>query len=148
MVEVETPYIKVVYNTKEESLLINWLQKPGDDIFREVYLQLLRLATLNNLVKLYCVDLSCIGAFSREQEMWLILEYYPMVYSEIKDNIHVAVVFSEDHFKAVVANYQVSTLTEQHQFIDLTYFTSGDEALYWLESLKKGQDKAVLPAAS
>lgn len=147
MVAVETPCIRIVYYINAELLLIKWLSKPDAAAFTEAYLQLLKIATINNVIKLYCTDLSCIGALSHEQEAWLNLEYYPMVYNAIKDDIHAAVVFSEEHFKAVVANYQVEARTEHYQFINLTYFTNLDEALYWLRSQKKGRDTAALPAA-
>ncbi|MBF9254693.1 hypothetical protein I2I11_15415 [Pontibacter sp. 172403-2] len=70
-----------------------------------------------------------------------------MVYNVIKDNIYAAVVFSEEHFKAIVSNYQVASPAAQHQFINFTYFTDLEEALFWLQSIKKGPDTALLSAA-
>jgi len=147
MVAVETTYIRIIYHIDSEIMIIKWLTKPKAAAFKEAYLQLLKLATINNVIKLYCTDLSSIGALDREQEAWLNLEYYPMVYSLIKDDIYAAVVFSEEHFKAIVANYQVEVSAEHQRFINFTYFTDLDEALFWLQSIKKGPDTALLPAA-
>ncbi|WP_242919517.1 hypothetical protein [Pontibacter liquoris] len=113
--------------------------KPNAAIFEEAYLQLLKVVTTANVIKFYCTDLSSIGALDREQESWLNLEYYPKAYDLIQDDIYVAVVFSEEHFKAIVTNYQVTIPDTHHHFIQFTYFTNVEEALHWLQNIK-GQD--------
>ncbi|WP_347159114.1 hypothetical protein [Pontibacter chitinilyticus] len=113
----------------------------------EAYLHILDLLTVNAGLRLYCTDLSNIGALDREQEVWLNLEYYPMVHNLLQSDFYVAVVFSEEHFKAIVTNYQASAPAELYAFTHFTYFTAVDEAIHWLMSIKKGQDTALLPAA-
>lgn len=72
-------------------------------------------------------------------------ECYKKSYDVLQDDFFVAVVFSEDHFKAVVFNYALPAATQVHKFVHFNYFTSQDEALHWLASVKEGQDIALMP---
>lgn len=146
MVILETPFVQLNFCNQTQVLLIRWLKKPADAVLQEVYTKgLLFLQNHPDLV-LYCTDQSLIGSLSRAQEAWLMHEYYPKVYSIIGDSIYAAVVFSDEHFKAIVSNYQVPLAMPHQHFIQFTYFTDIGEAMQWLSDIKKGQDSAIFPS--
>ncbi|GAB3815850.1 hypothetical protein GCM10028895_10450 [Pontibacter rugosus] len=144
MVILETPYAVVTYREPQKVLLLTWLQKPVLSDLKSLYMQTLAFVKEHPFIVKYCSDLTLMGSFSREQENWLMHEFYPEVHHIINDNIFVAVVFSESHFNAIVMNYQATTMLPIHQIINFNYFTAQDEAVDWLVSVKKGQDTALL----
>lgn len=148
MVLLETAYVRISYLNQFNCLLIKWLQKPDDAAFVSAHLAALQFSIDNHTVTLYCTDLTLTGSLSREQEAWLIQECYKKSYNVLQDDFFVAVVFSEEHFKAVVMNYFVPSAAPSHKFVHFNYFTDQGEALHWLESIKKGQDMALIPAVS
>ncbi len=140
MVIKDTHYVFIHYSVEAEVLLIKWRQSPTNTQFKESYLDILDFVSNICIINSYCTDLSVIGPLSREQEAWLVLEYYPKAQSLLKHNINVAVVFSEEHFKAIVTNFQQPIYLSRQDFINLNYFTDSQEALHWLIDIKKGQD--------
>lgn len=148
MVLLETECVKIIYLNQYNCLKIKWLEKPNDTAFVSAHLAALQFSIDHHTVKLYCTDLTLIGSLTREQEFWLIQECYKKSYNVLQDNFFVAVVFSEEHFKAVVTNYVAPSATLSHDFVHLNYFTDQGEALQWLESIKKGQDSALVSAVS
>ncbi|WP_089319139.1 hypothetical protein [Pontibacter ummariensis] len=145
---LETPLVLIQYIPSLNTMLIRWKQKPDDRSFQEAYWVALRYVGEIRLVTLFCTDLTTCGALGRGQEAWLNLEYYPEVHKTVKEDIYAAVVFSEDHFKAIVSNYLVSSDLQQQSFIHFNYFTQQEEALYWLGQLNRGRDLAVYTALS
>ena len=107
------------------------------------YLHALQYVCENRRTYYFCTDQTLIGPLDREQEEWLSQEYYPKVYDCIQSEIYAAVVFTNSHFQAIVANYQVSAVLPQQRFILFNYFTKMQEALLWLSDVKKGQDEAL-----
>lgn len=148
MVLLETKYAEISYFHTFNCLHIRWLLKPDDAAFVSVHLTALQFSIDNHVVRHYCTDLTLIGSLSREQEAWLLQECYKKTYFVLQDVFFVAVVFSEDHFKAVVTNYVVPSAAASPDYVHFNYFTDQDEALHWLESIKKGQDTALIPAVS
>lgn len=146
MVILQTPYVRITYLNQFNSLLIKWLRKPDDVTFVGAHLTALQFSIDSHTVKLYCTDLTSIGPLTRDQESWLSQECYKKSYNILQDDFFVAVVFSEDHFKAVVSNYVVPSADPIHEFVHFNYFTNQSEALHWLESIKKGRDIALIPA--
>ncbi|GAA4436084.1 hypothetical protein GCM10023188_28740 [Pontibacter saemangeumensis] len=122
--------------------------KPDDAAFVHAHLAALQLSLERQSVKFYCTDLTSVGALTREQEYWLNQELYKKSYNILQDDFFVAVVFSEEHFKAVVSNYIVPSATPSHEFVHFNYFTDQAEALQWLRGIKKGQDTALIQAVS
>lgn len=146
MVVYATPCVSVEYRKVEKVLLINWETKPDTITLRETYSRVLQLATAEEYAtNIFCTNMSLCGAFTVEQENWLSQEYYPQVYSGIRDNVYAAVVFTEEHFKAIITNYKDVKTDTFHSFMHLNYFTNTAEAFSWLKSIKKGQDAALLP---
>ncbi|ARS35244.1 hypothetical protein [Pontibacter actiniarum] len=145
MVIFENPYAIISYQEQAEFLQISWLRKPSAKLLAEIYLHALEFVATHTKLKLFCTDQTQIGPLEREQENWLIQEYYPKVYQIIQDDIHAAIVFSERHFNAIVMNYQVPVSLPHQRFIQFNYFTQLQEALHWLEDVKKGQEMVVLP---
>ncbi|HEY4650972.1 MAG TPA: hypothetical protein VIG72_06135 [Pontibacter sp.] len=131
-----------------EILQVNWKAKPTDGAFIETYLQGLAFVQDERKVKLYCTDLTQIGPLEREQEAWLNNVYYEKLYEVIEADIYVGVVFSEDHFKAIVTNYVATESAKLHSYIHFNYFTDKQEAFYWLNSIKKDWDTVLLTPAS
>ncbi|WP_299821452.1 hypothetical protein [uncultured Pontibacter sp.] len=140
MVIKDTPYVSIVFNVTAEILLIDWIQIPSTKQFKDSYFAALQFVEQKGTIISFCTNLSVIGSLSREQEAWLMLEYYPKVYQCIGENINAAVVFSEEHFKAIVTNYQQPTYLARQEFINFNYFTVFEEAMHWLAIIKKGQD--------
>ncbi|MBB6610065.1 hypothetical protein H7F15_03360 [Pontibacter sp. Tf4] len=130
-----------------EILQVIWKNRPTDAVFVETYLQGLAFVQEQVKVKLYCTDLTLSGPLEREQEAWLNNHYYSKVHDTIQEDFFVAVVFSEDHFKAIVTNY-TATEPAEHSFIHFNYFTDRAEAILWLESEKKGRDAIMFPTIS
>lgn len=145
MVIYSTPSVDVRLVSDEEIILISWKQKPETDHFKEVYIKVLQFATSIHPTILFCTDLSLIGSLKNEQEAWLNTEYYQQVFNGINSDIYTAVVFSDDHFNAIITNYRAIESETLHSFIHFNYFTELMEAYYWLVSIKKGQDVMVLP---
>lgn len=146
MVIFETPDVRITYHLHFNCLIIKWLRNPCDTSFVSTHLAALQFSIDSHRVKLYCTDLTLIGSLSREQEAWLSQECYKKSYNVLQDEFYVAVVFSEQHFKAVVSNYVVPSAMPSHEFVHINYFTDQGEALQWLESIKKGQDAALIRA--
>ncbi|WP_460925207.1 hypothetical protein [Pontibacter brevis] len=76
------------------------------------------------------------------------MEYYQKSYNQLKRDFFVAVIFSEEHFKAVVTNYQTPSALLPHPYVYFNYFTEKEEALHWLWSIKEGQDSAFISTVS
>ncbi|MEJ8802016.1 hypothetical protein [Pontibacter sp. H249] len=147
MIIKDTPYVCLAHDVDADILLINWKRSPTFKHFKDTYLAALQYVQLNALITSYCTELTAIGPLNREQEAWLNVEFYPNVFSTIKSKINAAVVFSEEHFKALVTNYQQPTYLINQDFIHFNYFTDFNEALYWLRDTKKGQ-KALTSMSS
>ena len=145
MVIFETSFVRIDYLDQLEILVIKWLEKPDDATFADAYLKALQFLKRNFPIKLYCTDLTLIGPLTRNQELWLSQECYKKSYNVLQDDFFVAVVFSEDHFKAVVFNYALPATAQAHEFVHFNYFTCQDEALHWLSSIKEGQNIALMP---
>lgn len=140
MLIYSTPCARVEYKEEGNILLIKWNQKPDSDQFKNVYSRVLELAEKEYPTTLFCTDMSACGSLSTEQECWLNEEYYLQVYNSLKDNIYAAILFSEDHFKAIISNYKELEADSLHAFMHFNYFTKTNEAFQWLSSIKKGQD--------
>ncbi|MDX5418618.1 MAG: hypothetical protein LPK14_04515 [Hymenobacteraceae bacterium] len=147
MVVLTTPFVDITYLGNEDTLLIRWLQLPDAAAFREAYLSALAFVSRHRLTTNYCTDLTLIGALTKEQEHWLHLDFYPQVYKVIRKSIQAAVVFSEEHFNAIITHYQVPDSLPEQRFIDFNYFTDLAQALHWIADIKKGQGDTLLTAA-
>ncbi|WP_161887964.1 hypothetical protein [Pontibacter russatus] len=121
------------------------MDKPDDATFADAYLTALQFLKHIFPIKLFCTDLTLIGPLTRTQELWLSQECYKKSYNVLQDDFFVAVVFSEDHFKAVVFNYVLPETAYAHEFVHFNYFTCQNEALHWLASINEGQDTALMP---
>lgn len=144
MVIHQTTSVTITFRQKESVLLLQWLRKPDSVQLKDTYMRALAYVCSNRQTYYFCTDQSLIGSLDREQEEWLNQEFYPKVYDCIQGEIFAAVVFNNDHFKALVTNYQVPALLPQQHFIQFNYFTKLQEALQWLSDIKKGQDEAFL----
>ncbi|MCJ8167387.1 hypothetical protein MKJ04_21275 [Pontibacter sp. E15-1] len=148
MVVLETPYVKISYLFQVNCLSVSWLMRPTDAVFIEAHVAIVEFLSKNFPVKLYCTDLTLVGALTKDQETWLATECYNKTYNILNDDFYVAVVFSENHFKAVVSNYMVPSSETADDYVHFNYFTDQEEALHWLENIKKGQDSALFPFAT
>ncbi|MFD2245168.1 hypothetical protein [Pontibacter ruber] len=148
MVIYQTQIINIVYTAETQILQIEWKAKPSMAAFKEAYLKALQFVEEQQHTRFYCTDLTSCGPFDREQEAWLNTEYYPKVYKSIGSDIYAAVVFTEDHFKAIVSNYEPSQLSLNYSFILFNYFTVLHEAQDWLAQVQKGQETHLVPATS
>ncbi len=144
----ESPSAFIEYFADCNGVLIKWKKLKDLRSFKVVYNKVLERAVKKYKIKYYCTDLRAVGPLSREQEAWLVSEYYHAVYRELKDKIALAVVFSEEHFNAIVHNYQLPAVNKQPDFIQFNYFTDLREALDWLRAMQKGQDQTILMSAS
>jgi hypothetical protein len=140
MVIKDTHYVFIHYSVEAEILLINWKLNPTNTQFKESYSEILNFVGNVCHVTSFCTDLTRVGALSREQEAWLVLEYYPKAQDFFNHNVNVAVVFSDEHFKAIVTNFQQPIYLTRQDFIHFNYFTKPQEAFQWLLDIKKGQD--------
>lgn len=143
MVISQTSFALVTYSKETDVLCISWKVKPDMEQFRNLYWQVLQFVKASPKICYYSTDISRIGPFDAEQEVWLSREYYPQVSECIGEDIYAAVIFSEGHFKALVNNYIASHLLPLHDFIHFNYFTDNEEAMDWLLYMQKGQDLAV-----
>ncbi|WP_299985630.1 hypothetical protein [uncultured Pontibacter sp.] len=144
MVISDSSYALVTYLKEAGVLSISWKLKPDTDQFRNLYWQVLQFVKTSPKICYYSTDISRIGPFDAEQEVWLSREYYPQVSDIIREDIYAAVIFSEGHFKALVNNYIASQLLPVHDFIHFNYFTDKAEAMDWLLYMQKGQDLAMV----
>ena len=144
MVISESTYAFANYLTEANVLLISWKLKPDRKQFRNLYWQVLQFVKTNPKICYYSTDISRIGPLDAEEEAWLSREYYPQVFEIIGKEIYAAVIFSDDHFNALVNNYIASHLLPQQDFIHFNYFTDQAEAMDWLMYMQKGQDLAFL----
>ncbi len=144
MVVYQTSYVTITHCTETDAILIAWLKKPGTHAFTAAYLAGLEYIKSHPYIKLYCTDLTQSGGFDIEQESWLNSEYYSQVYKVVRDDIYAAVVFSEEHFKALISNYHATPYTSSNNFIHFNYFTDQQEGLTWLKDISKGQQAAIL----
>lgn len=117
-------------------------------LLKEAYYHALQFVCENLQTYYFCTDQTLIGPLDREQESWLIQEFYPKVYDCIKDETYAAVVFNTTHFQAIVTNYQASATMPQQHFIQFNYFTKLQEAKQWLLDVKKGQFAALNSATN
>jgi hypothetical protein len=147
MVISDTKFAQVTYLEEVGILSICWYRNPTMEQFTHLYLQGLQFVKENPGIRFYSTDISRIGPFDAEQESWLSRLYYPQVSEIIGEVIYAAVVFSENHFQALVNNYVASHIVPLSDFIQFNYFTNSDEALDWLRYMQKGQD-LVLAAKS
>lgn len=143
MVISETSYVRIAFSSQPEVLSIQWKAKPDMEQFKNVYWQALQFVKGHCKISLYCTDISRIGPFDQEQEMWLNWEFYPQVLDCIQADIYAAVIFSEGHFKALVNNYVAPNLLPIHEFIHFNYFTNSVEANDWLKFIQESQDLAL-----
>ena len=148
MVVHSTKYSDIIFDSELEILQVIWKAKPTDSAFKDTYLQGLSFIQEVHPVTLYCTDLTIIGPLDREQEAWLNTVFYDKMHEVVRDDIFVAVVFTEEHFKAIITNYAATEAATTHDFILFNYFTDRGEALHWLESVKKGQDTLLFPTSS
>ena len=140
MVLKDTAYVELRHCVDTDILLINWKRSPSIKQFKDSYLTALRYVESTYLLTSFCTQLTAIGPLSRELEAWLMLEFYPNVFQIIKSPINAAVVFSEEHFKAIVSNYQQPNYLSRQEFIHFNYFTDFEEAMHWLVDIRKGQE--------
>lgn len=140
MVIKDSIFVSVMHNHAADILLLKWKRVPSFAQFKDTYLTVLGYVEQTRLVTSFCTDLTVIGSLNREQEDWLAYEYYPKVFEIIRSEINAAVVFSEDHFKAIVTNYQQPEYHPRQDFINFNYFTDFDEAIHWLINTRKGQE--------
>ena len=143
MVIKDSIFVSVSFDDTAEALLLQWKRVPSFDQFKDTYLAVLGYVKETRLVTSFCTDLTVIGSLKREHEDWLAYEYYPKVFEIIRSEINAAVVFSEDHFKAIVTNYQQPEYHPRQDFINFNYFTDFDEAIHWLINTRKGQENMV-----
>jgi hypothetical protein len=148
MVVHSTEYSDIIFNSELEILQVIWKAKPTDSAFIDTYLRGLDFVQEGRPVMLYCTDLTLIGPLEREQEAWLNNVYYSKLQSTLNADVCVAVVFNEEHFKAIITNYTATKSATSHDFIVFNYFTDREEAIHWLETVKKGQDTILLPTSS
>lgn len=144
----ESPYAFIEYFAGSNGVLIRWKKLKDLRSFKTVYNKVLERAVKKYKIKYYCTDLRAVGPLTREQEAWLVSEYYDAVYRELKGDIALAVVFSEEHFNAIINNYQLPAENRQPDFIHFDYFTDLREALNWLKAKQEGQDATFLLSAS
>ncbi|WP_157578082.1 hypothetical protein [Pontibacter akesuensis] len=144
MVIRETPCVKVTFFEEHKTLLISWLRGPSTKELHATYLHALQFIEAHPDVVLFCTDQTLIGSLTREQETWLMQEYYPKVYHILQDDVYAAVVFSESHFNAIVMNYQANAIAPGQHFIQFNYFTVLSEAMHWLKGINKGQSAELL----
>lgn len=147
MVVHSTLYSDIILNEESEILQVIWKAKPTDAAFIETYMRGLAFVQEVRPVFLYCTDLTQIGPLDREQEAWLNNVFYGKLLAVLQSDIFVAVVFTEEHFKAIITNYTATEAATSHDFILFNYFTRRVEAIHWLESIKKGQDNLFFPAS-
>ncbi|EJF11529.1 hypothetical protein O71_02302 [Pontibacter sp. BAB1700] len=95
MVISDSSYALVTYLKEADVLSISWKLKPDTDQFRNLYWQVLQFVKTNPKICYYSTDISRIGPFDAEQEIWLSREYYPQVSDIIGVDIYAAVIFSE-----------------------------------------------------
>lgn len=145
MVVYSTTFSDIIFNSELEILQVIWKAKPTDSAFIDTYLHGLAFVREVRPVIFYCTDLTASGPLDREQEAWLNNVYYEKLQESINEDIFVAVVFTDEHFKAIITNYVATEAAATHDFILLNYFTDQQEAFHWLESIKKGQDTVVAP---
>ena len=145
MVVYSTAFSDIIFDSELEILQVIWKAKPTDSAFIETYLSGLNFVQEVKPVMLYCTDLTLIGPLEREQEAWLNNVYYSKLHDTLQADIFVSVVFTEDHFKAIITNYTATKATSSHDFILFNYFTDRQEAFHWLESVNKGYDTVFLP---
>jgi hypothetical protein len=143
MVISETSYVCLDFSSQPEVLSIQWKVKPDMEQFKNGYWQALQFVKGHRKIRYYSTDISRIGPFDQEQEMWLNWEFYPQVLDCIQADIYAAVIFSEGHFQALVNHYVAPNLLPIHQFIHFNYFTSSAEANDWLHFIKESQDFAL-----
>ncbi|MBD1395936.1 hypothetical protein H9Q13_02060 [Pontibacter sp. JH31] len=143
MVVCDTPYAYITYSSQSEVLSIKWKDRPSLEQFKNVYWQGLQFVKAHPEIRFYCVDISLIGPFDQEQELWLNWEFCPQVLDCIQTNIFAAVIFSEEHFNALVNNYVAPSLLPIHGFIQLNYFTDAVEAHDWLAYTQRSQGFAL-----
>lgn len=148
MVVHSTNFSDIIFNSELEILQVIWKAKPTDSAFIDTYLRGLAFVQEERPVMLYCTDLSLIGPLEREQEAWLNSVYYSKLQETLNTEVCVAVVFNEEHFKAIITNYAATEAATSHDFMLFNYFTVREEAIHWLESVKKGQDTVLFPTSS
>ncbi|WP_461490075.1 hypothetical protein [Pontibacter sp. HJ8] len=124
-------------------MTITWKAKPDTEQLKDVYWQALQFVKTYRKICFYCTDISSIGPLTADQEAWLTKEYYPQVFESIQSDIYAAVIFSEDHFKALISNYVAGRILPRHDFIHFNYFTDLAEATDWLLFIQKSQDQAL-----
>lgn len=144
MVISNTSFAHISFMEAEQVLSICWKTKPDIGQFKNLYWQALQYVKTRPSIRFYLTDISAIGAFDMDQEVWLSQEYYPQVSQHIQADIYAAVVFSERHFKALVSNYVAAHLNPLSDFIQFNYFTDSEEALDWLRYMQQGQDLALV----
>ena len=147
MVVHSTTYSDIIFDSELEILQVIWKAKPTDSAFIETYLQGLAFVQNVQPVYFYCTDLTIIGSLEREQEAWLNTVFYAKMQETVKEDVFIAVVFTEEHFKAIITNYAATEAVNTHDFILFNYFTDREEALHWLDSVKKGQDALMFPTS-
>lgn len=147
MVVHSTTYSDIIFDSELEILQVIWKAKPTDSAFIETYLRGLSFVQEVRPVMLYCTDLTIIGPLDREQEVWLNTVFYDKMQEAVNSDVFIAVVFTEEHFKAIITNYVATEAANTHDFILFNYFTDRLEALHWLESVKKGQDAVLFPTS-
>ncbi|WP_187264618.1 hypothetical protein [Pontibacter beigongshangensis] len=143
MVISSTPVANIEYWSEIEALFISWISTPDIQSFKKVYNLAFDFVAEHKEVRLFCADQTRSGAFGPEHEAWLLFDFNSRVYSLLQEDIYVAVVFTEDHFNAIVNNYQLYRSDSQPNFIHFNYFTRLQEAQLWLQAIKKGQDKIL-----
>ncbi|MEJ8755468.1 hypothetical protein WG947_00550 [Pontibacter sp. H259] len=146
MVVRSTIYSDIIFDSELEILQVIWKQKPTDSVFVDTYLHGLNFVQEVKPIQYYCTDLTQSGPLDREQEEWLNNFFYGKLHETLKAEVFVAVVFSDEHFKAIVTNYTATKLANLYDFLHFNYFTEKQEAYFWLESVKKGQDAILFPA--
>lgn len=140
MVISESSLALVTFSDLHDILSINWKAKPDIEQFKNLYWQVLQFVKGNGKICYYSTDISLIGPFDPEQEAWLSREYYAQVYAGIQSDIYAAVIFSDDHFNALINNYVPSRQLPLSDFIHFNFFTDAAEANDWLINMQKGQN--------
>lgn len=145
MVVYSTAFSDIIFDSELEILQVIWKAKPTDNALIDTYLHGLAFIQDVTPVKLYCTDLTAIGPLERDQEAWLNNVFYSKLHAALQTDIFVSVVFTEEHFKAIITNYTATKPATLHDFILFNYFTDRQEAFHWLESVNKGLDTVLLP---
>lgn len=135
----------IEFNSDSGVLQIKWVQKPSLEDLKDTYSKVFQMADESYSTAYFCIDMSECGSFSVEQENWLQQEYYPLVHQALHKSIYIAIVFSEEHFKAIISNYKTQKPELFHPHMHFNYFTNAGEAQHWLKSIKKGQDAVLIP---